>query len=95
MPRLTNVENTLVMALRVKAKRLDDSTNGDTAPMKDLLVEMANVLAALVESGGPTWSECEQMRKSLRRSYVDWKAALAITVPLASALFGIFWKVIG
>ena len=91
MPAPTGIESTLLDGLEASASKLQNGNAGNIDAMSHVLADLAKVVAAMARTGGPTWAECEKFRESIKRSFIDWKAALVI----CGTIFGIVWKILG
>ena len=103
MPQLTNIEETLLNDLHAQAESLENGKKGDAETMSSVVAKTAKVVVAMARTGGVSPQECSDHRaycvseikrtveESIGKS--DWKAKLAVWVPMSGALFGLGLKV--
>jgi len=104
MSELTNIEITLLKDLHSQAESLENGAKGNIEVMCSVVAKTAKVVVAMARTGGVSPVECELRQatclKNVRMAIADaamksdWKAKLAVWVPLSAALMGIGLKVL-
>ena len=104
MPKLTNIEETLLDGLHDQAMSLQNGKRGDMETMSEVIGKMARVVVAMAKMGGVSSTECRENQQHLinetrqLNGSSDWKAKLAIVIPICGTVgaiaFGVL-KVLG
>jgi hypothetical protein len=104
MPELSNIEATLLDDLYSQAVSLENGHTGDMAMISSVVAKTAKVVVAMARTGGVSPAECkgqqERFYKRIEALVIervgrsDWKAKLAVWLPLSGALLGLGLKVL-